>query len=226
MKLVLFDIDGTLLLSGGAGVRAMTRAFDQLFEIADAFTGVQLAGRTDTSILKDALRLHGLPYSHEVLEEFQSLYFEYLHQEMPLPGSGKRIMPGVLEVLEALSALPDVYLGLLTGNWRTSGYIKLADFALDHFFAFGAFSDDSEVRKELLPFAIQRFKRLHDLEPRPEEVFVVGDTPSDILCAHPHGAKAVAVAAAHHSAADLAPYNPDFLLPNLTDYKKVLEILG
>ncbi len=226
MKLVLFDIDGTLILSGGAGLRAMTQAFDQLFDIADAFLGVQLAGRTDTSILQDALRVHGLPYSHEVLGDFQKLYFEYLRKEMPQPHPGKRIMPGAAELLKALAQRQEVYLGLLTGNWRTSGYMKLADFNLDHYFHFGAFSDDSEIRKDLLPYAVERFTRLHNLVPRPEEVYVVGDTPSDILCAHPHGAKAVAVAAAHHSAADLAPYNPDFLLPDLSDLPKVLEILG
>lgn len=226
MKLLLFDIDGTLILSGGAGLRAMTRAFARLYGIADGLAGVNLSGRTDNSILRDALAKFDLPDTEEVEAEFKALYFELLAEEMPLPVDGKRIMPGVAELLEALASRPEVHLGLLTGNWQTSGYLKLADFGLDRYFQFGAFADDSSIRDELLPFAVERFERRHKLRPQPEEVYVIGDTPYDIRCARPHGARAVAVAAASHSLTDLAAWSPDHLFADLTDTAAALEVLG
>jgi phosphoglycolate phosphatase len=226
MKLLLFDIDGTLILSGGAGLRAMTRAFEQLYDIPDGFAGVNLSGRTDNSILQDALAKFHLPDTPQTERAFKQLYFELLAEEMPLPVDGKRIMPGIAPLLEELAQRPEVHLGLLTGNWRSSGYIKLADFGLDRFFAFGAFADDSSNRDELLPFAVERFKQRHGLRPRPEEVYVIGDTPYDIRCARPHGARAVAVAAASHSLTDLAAWSPDHLFADLGDTAAALQVLG
>jgi phosphoglycolate phosphatase-like HAD superfamily hydrolase len=226
VKLLLFDIDGTLVHSGGAGLRAMTRAFTDLYAIPDALAGVSLSGRTDSSILQDALAIFALPHSPEIEEEYKQRYFELLAEEMPLPGAGKRLMPGIPALLEALSGRPDVHLGLLTGNWRTSGYLKLADFGLDRYFPFGAFADDSGVRDQLLPFAVARFRDLSGLSPRPEEVYVIGDTPYDIQCARPHGAVAVAVAAAAHSRSHLAACNPDHLFTDLEDTEAALQVLG
>ncbi len=226
LKVLLFDIDGTLVLSGGAGLRAMTRAFENLYGVANAFVGVHLAGRTDSSILQDALAKFGLPFSAEIEKEYKQSYFNLLAEEMPLPVDGKRIMPGVVPLLEALSMRPDVHLGLLTGNWQTSGLLKLADFGLDRYFRFGAFADDSGVRDELIPYALERFLALKGHKPRPEEVYVIGDTPFDILCARPHGARAVAVAAASHSTAELATWKPDFLFDDLQDTAAALSVLG
>ncbi len=226
MKLLLFDIDGTLVLSGGAGLRAMTRAFADLYAIPDALAGISLSGRTDSSILRDALDRFGLPHSPEIEEAYKRRYFELLEEEMPLPVEGKRLMPGIPALLEALNGRPDVHLGLLTGNWRTSGYLKLADFGLDRYFRFGAFADDSGVRDQLLPFAVTRFRELSGLTPRPEEVYVIGDTPYDIQCARPHGAIAVAVAAASHPVSHLAAWNPDYLFENLEDTDAALNVLG
>jgi phosphoglycolate phosphatase-like HAD superfamily hydrolase len=226
LKLLLFDIDGTLILSGGAGLRAMTRAFEMIYDIPAAFTGVNLSGRTDSSILQDALLKFNLPHAPAVEEEFKQRYFELLEEEMPLKVDGKRIMPGIAALLATLAERPDLYLGLLTGNWRTSGYLKLADFGLDRFFTFGAFADDSAVRDQLLPFAVARFADRYGLRPRPEEVYVIGDTPYDILCARPHGATAVAVAAAGHSSSELSVYNPDYLFENLEDTAAALLVLG
>lgn len=226
MKVLLFDIDGTLVLSGGAGLRAMNRAFADLYDIPDALAGIQLSGRTDRSILQDGLARYQLAWSPEGEEVYKQRYFARLEEEMPLPVAGKRIMPGVVPLLEALAQRNDLHLGLLTGNWRTSGYLKLADFGLDHFFAFGAFADDSGVRDELLPFAVTRFAARHGRRPRPHEVYVIGDTPYDIQCARPHGAVAVGVAAAAHSAADLAAHHPDYLLEDLQDTAAALLVLG
>ncbi len=226
MKVLLFDIDGTLVLSGGAGLRAMNRAFADLYDLPDAFAGIQLAGRTDRAILQDGLARYQLAWSPEAEEIFKQRYFELLPEEMLLPAAGKRIMPGVLPLLEILSQRPGLHLGLLTGNWRTSGYLKLAEFGLDRYFTFGAFADDSGAREELLPFAVTRFAAVHGRRPLPHEVYVIGDTPHDIQCARPHGAVAVGVAAAAHSAADLAVHHPDYLLEDLQDTAAALQVLG
>ena len=226
MKILLFDIDGTLMLSGGAGLRAMNQAFFDIYGIKEVFSGINLAGRTDTSIFRDAVKARHLPDTPAALQEFQKRYFACLPAELDNPAGDKKLMPGVAALLPALQQREQVFLGLLTGNWETSGYIKLAHFGLDGYFSFGAFADDSEKRPELLPYAIRRFAAKYERTPAPDQIYVIGDTPSDILCAQPHNAKAVAVAAAHYKEKDLQPYNPDFLLQDLSDLPQVLSILG
>jgi phosphoglycolate phosphatase len=226
MKVLLFDIDGTLMLSGGAGLRAMNVAFAEIYGIENVLNGINLAGRTDTSIFRDAVEVHQHPFTAEALQDFKKAYFAHLPAELSKPVGEKKLMPGVVELLPALQQRPDVFIGLLTGNWETSGFIKLAQFDLDRYFSFGAFADDSEKRPELLPYAINRFAARYDRKPEPDQVYVIGDTPSDILCAQPHNAKAVAVAAAHYKDKDLLPYNPDYLLQDLSNLEHVLSILG
>jgi phosphoglycolate phosphatase len=225
MKLLLFDIDGTLMLSGGAGVRAMNEAFRQMYGVAGAFDGVNLAGRTDTSILRDACRRFGFDNDEASETAFKELYASLLPEEWHKPIGVKRLMPGVEELMRHLHGRPGVILGPLTGNWQISGRIKLRFFGLDDYFPFGAFADDSELREELVPFAVSRCRLLYDWTPPGSEIYVIGDTPSDILCARPHGARSVAVAAAHYGIQDLAAYQPDYLLADLSDIDRVLEIL-
>ncbi|MBN2356934.1 HAD hydrolase-like protein [candidate division KSB1 bacterium] len=226
MKLILFDIDGTLIHSGGAGVRAMTDAFEQLHGVADAFQGISLAGRTDTTILADAYEKSGLPMSPEHETLFKKRYAELLPAELEQPSHLRRIMPGVETLLPVLQDRDDLRLGLLTGNWEVSGRIKLVYFGINDYFPFGAFSDDSPQRDQLLPFAVERCKDMYQWEANGSDIFVIGDTPSDILCAHPHGAKAIAVAAAGYSIEDLRAYDPDYLLPDLSDTEAMLRILA
>jgi phosphoglycolate phosphatase len=226
VKLLLFDIDGTLLLAGGAGLRAMSKAFEQLYGIPEAFAGINLAGRTDTAIIRNVCEQHRIPFFAEELESFKKFYYEYLETEINLPRDGKILMPGIETLLENLSHRQGIYLGLLTGNWRTSGFIKLSGMGIAHYFGIGAFADDSELRDELLPFAVERFAKEHGKTPKADEVYVIGDTPSDIQCARPHGAIAVAVGAAHYTAEQLRAYNPDYLFENLADTEAVLRVLG
>ncbi len=225
MNLLLFDIDGTLILSGGAGFRAMTRAFSELFGHDDAFRGVQLAGRTDISILTDAFEKFGISNCNGAVESFKDRYFALLPEEIAKPEGDKRIMPGVQQLLDHLCQLDNVLLALLTGNWEPSGRIKLAHFGLDRYFPFGAFADDSARRDELLPFAVQRFEARTGQRLQPHEVIVIGDTPSDILCAKPHGAVSLAVAAAHYTAEQLQAYEPDHLFDSLQDLPRFLALL-
>src|SRR4051812_18578749 len=155
--LVLFDIDGTLVLTGGAGGRAMSHAFEELFGIPDAFRGMSMGGRTDAWILNDAAALHAIPPDSPDLRRFRDVYLRFLAAELDQPGSGRKgMMPGVRELLDALSARDDVYLALLTGNYEGGARLKLEYFDLWRYFRCGAFGDDAPQRNGLVTKAIAR----------------------------------------------------------------------
>ena len=223
LKLLLFDIDGTLIRSAGAGRRSMERAFEQLYGIEDGFQGIEMMGRTDPAILMEALENHGLKCQDGKMEAFKKLYFQFLEGEIELPREGKRVCAGIPALLSELKKKPDLVLGLLTGNWRMSGFIKIRHFGLDVYFTLGAFGDDSANRDELVPIVLERFKKQYDVPIEKENIFVIGDTPLDILCAKPHGVRSIAVATGFHTPEDLAVEEPDFLFDNFEDTEKVLE---
>jgi len=226
MKLLLFDIDGTLVMSGGAGKRAMNRAFEQLYGHKNILNDISLSGRTDDLILRDAFRKSGMNMTLSALEAYKKVYFKVVEKEMHIPNHKKRIMPGISRLLPALHEQETVYLGLLTGNWQKSGYTKIRHFDLDRYFPFGAFSDDSSDRSALVPVAVQRFTERHGVHPHPQDVYVIGDTPRDVTAAKPHNVKTVAVAAALYSMDELAKSDPDYLFPDLSDFEKVMDVLG
>ncbi len=226
MKLLLFDIDGTLILSGGAGLRAMNKAFAQLYGIENALDGLSLSGRTDDKIMMDAYERAGMEFSYDELARFKSVYFDKIKDEIQVNGTSKRMMPGIKNLMPALAERIDVHMGLLTGNWENSGRTKIDFFGLNDYFPFGAFSDDSSNRNELVPVALSRFKERMHVELDPRDVYVIGDTPADIQCAKPHGVVSVAVAAASHSIDILQPFEPDVLLSDLSDTEAVLNLLG
>jgi len=225
MKLLLFDIDLTLIDSARSGRRAMTLAFEKLFGIKDGMDKVNFAGRTDRAIFRDALAYQGLEWQKEKEENFKGVYFEKLKIEIAKPNSEKHLEPGVLELLNELNQREDVFLGLLTGNWRQGAQIKLEHFNLYHFFELGAFADDSENRNELPRSAVQRFSEKMGLSISPENVFIVGDTPLDIACAKSFDAKSVAVATGFFSYEDLEAAQPDFLFTDFSVSEKFLRIL-
>lgn len=223
MKLILFDIDGTLLHTGGAGRRAMTRSFTEVFRVNDGFRGISMSGKTDPAILREALDTLGISWNEERVRTFKERYFELLAEEIKRPNPNKRLMPGVKELLKRLAAHRGMAVGLLTGNWRKGGYIKLGHFGIDHFFPFGAFGDDSEAREKLLPSAVKRARRLGIKEI--ETIWVVGDTPKDVHCATPHGACTLAVATGTSSEEELNRAGATLVLPSLEDVERVLSIL-
>ena len=225
MKMLLFDIDGTLLNSGGAGRRAMDRAFEEVHGIADGFRGIEMAGRTDTIILAEALRKHKIREQAEQIEAFKRHYFELLQDEIRVSNERQGVMPGIRRLLDRLSKHPEVTLGLLTGNWRQSGLIKLRHFGLADFFKAGAFADDAANRDELVPVAVERCHELTGKTPKPGDVWVIGDTPRDVACARPHGARAVAVATGNYSLEELAASKPDALFPDFSDLETFLMLL-
>ncbi|MBN2200531.1 haloacid dehalogenase-like hydrolase [bacterium] len=225
MNLLLFDIDGTLLLSGGAGKVAMERSFETVWGIRDALRTVPLMGRTDPGIVRQVLQENGFPQDDSKIEKFREYYFWYLEEEIGLDRPGKALCPGVLPLLKALSGAQNIELGLLTGNWRYSGLIKLRYFGIDGFFRIGAYADDSMNRDALVPVAMERFRQAHGMSPAPETVFVIGDTPFDIRCGKPHGVRTVAVATGVHAADELQAEFPDFLFADLTHTDEVVNVL-
>lgn len=224
---MLFDIDGTLVATGGAGKRAMDRAFEEVFGIPDAFEGVELSGRTDTSILADAFAGQGLMPGRAAVAAFRACYRRCLAEEITRNGNGKRVMPGVAPLLEALRGERDKFLALLTGNFAEAARIKLEHFDLWQYFRCGAFGEDSHDRNHLVPLAIER-ARAAGLEEHvdPRSVVVVGDTPRDVACAAAHGARSIAVATGPYTGERLAHAGADVVFEDLSDTSAVLDALA
>jgi phosphoglycolate phosphatase len=226
-KLLLFDIDGTLILTGGAGGRAMARAFKATYGLVDALRRVDLAGRTDRIIMSDALQGAGLSFEEHRLDEFRRVYCELLREELARDGGTgpKGALPGVRALLDALADRDDVRLALLTGNFRASAEIKLAHFDLWRYFPWGAYGDDAFERHHLLPIALDRHRE-REAPVEVTDVIIVGDTPHDIHCARTGGARVVAVATGNYDAPTLRAHAPDLLLDDLSDidaFTRVLE---
>lgn len=225
-KLVLFDIDGTLVLTGGAGMRAMDRACEAVLGSRGAMTGVPLAGRTDWSILQDVVRPSGRELDDRLLAEIRDAYVQALGEEILLPGHGpKTVMPGIRELLDALAARSDVFLGLLTGNFAEGARIKLEYFDLWRYFRCGAYGDDAADRNALVPFAVERAAGCGFNGVSPDRIFVVGDTPNDVACAHAVGARAVAVATGSYTVEQLRETGASDVFPDLSDPRAFLTLL-
>jgi phosphoglycolate phosphatase-like HAD superfamily hydrolase len=226
-RLLLFDIDGTLVATGGAGRRAMNRAFHDVFGVAGAFDGVDLAGRTDTSIVADAFAHAGLPGGPAEVARFRERYVTCLQDEVPRPSDEKGVLPGISALLDALHPAPHRFLALLTGNYAEAAEVKLAHFDLWRYFRCGAFGDDHGDRNHLVPVALER-ARSRGLPPHVEaaHAIVIGDTPRDVACAHAHGARAVAVATGLYSAERLEEAGADVVFEDLSDTDAVLRAIG
>jgi phosphoglycolate phosphatase len=224
-KVILFDIDGTLVLTGGAGQRAMARAFEDIFSIPNAFQHIDMPGRTDSWILSDAVTAHGIPSAAADRARFREVYLEHLRHEIEQPGSRKGVMPGVRPLLDLLGRRDDVYLALLTGNYEDAARIKLEFFDLWRYFRCGAFGDDAPDRNGLLPKAMTAIRVCGGPEVAPFEVMVVGDTPLDVACAAASGARSLAVATGGYSADALRAAGADIVMQDLEDTLGVLRAL-
>ncbi len=225
MKILLFDIDGTLMHSGGSGKHAMEVAFQEIWGVPNSLQNVLLAGQTDPKILRDAFALHGINWDDAKIAQFQQCYFLHLAADMQRPRQTRRLMPGFPYLLEELKKMPEIHLGLLTGNWVRGAEIKLAYYDLWKYFEFGAFGDDEMDRNKLVPHALRRAEERFGIRPQRDRVYVIGDTPRDIQCARPHNAVAVAVATGEYSVAELSAEKPDFLFEDLSVVEEVLQIL-
>ncbi len=225
--LILFDIDGTLLLSGRAGLRAMSRAFEDAFGITDAFKGESFGGRTDSYLVSKALKQAGVPDTGENHDRFRDTYLPLLAEEIQHPGQGhKGLMPGARELLDALQDYQHLHLALLTGNYREAAAIKLQHFEIWDFFAWGAFSDDHYDRNELVPIARSRAETYDIPADAIQRVIVIGDTPHDIECARVAGARSIAVATGGYTMEQLKDAGANEVLKDLTDTARVLSLLA
>jgi phosphoglycolate phosphatase-like HAD superfamily hydrolase len=226
MRVILFDIDGTLVLTGGAGMRAMNRACEDLVRSENAMAGVTFAGRTDWSILDDILRNHGRALDEALLDELRARYVTHLAEEIQLPGRGvKDVMPGIRELLEALAPRADVRLGLLTGNFLEGARIKLEYFDLWKYFPWGAFGGDAANRNDLVPIALARAHAYGIDAVAPARVLVVGDTPNDVECALVAAATPIAVATGSYSVEQLRAAGASLVFPDFSDTAAFLALL-
>jgi phosphoglycolate phosphatase-like HAD superfamily hydrolase len=226
-KLVLFDIDGTLVLTGGAGLRAMNKACAELVGHAEALAGIPVAGRTDRVILSDVVQRIGRELDEPLLEHLRDRYLAHLAEEIQHPGRGPRgVMPGIRPLLDTLHERDDVFLGLLTGNFEEGARIKLEHFDLWKYFRCGAYADDAADRNALVPFALQRARGCGLPEVGPRDILVVGDTPHDVACAQPVGAFAVGVATGGFTSAQLNESGADVVFEDLSDGREFLRLLA
>jgi len=224
-RLVLFDIDGTLIRTGGAGSRALNRAFEEWAGIPDGLDGIPVPGRTDTIILADLLRRHGLGASQSALGTLQDIYFRRLAEELAALPAGVGPLPGVVALLDALEAEPRLATGLLTGNHTTGARLKLERYGLWHYFRFGAFGEDAADRNDLVPVALERAAAVGLRAASAAEAVVVGDTALDVACGQAHGARPIGVATGGFSEDVLEEAGADLVLPDLSDTARILEWL-
>jgi phosphoglycolate phosphatase len=223
MHIVLFDIDGTLISSGGAGKAALEQALAEEFGVTHVIEKLQLSGRTDRAIIADLFRLHALD---DTPENRQRLLAGYL-RNLPacLATRGGRVLPGIASLLDRLSGRKDVAVGLLTGNVRAGAKVKLGHFGLYDYFAFGGFGDHHLDRDAVAREALAEVERRFNGSHAPERIWVIGDTPLDIRCARAIGARAVAVATGWHSQEELTAHGPDLFLTDLEDPETLLTQL-
>lgn len=226
MKLVLFDIDGTLITSRGAGRRAMRLAFERVFGTAGGIDRYDLRGRTDTRIVHDVMAAEGWEVERvrERLDDFFEVYVGGLTAEI---GDGRHVitLPGVAAMVERLDRASGVALGLVTGNIEEGARIKLGPTGLWPRFQVGAYGSDHMDRRRLPSLAARRAHALLGTTFAPEDVIVIGDTPHDIDCARAFGAVAVAVATGQYPREQLLAERPDHYFEDLAETEGVLAAL-
>lgn len=227
-NLVLFDIDGTLVLTGRAGLRAMRRMFDLRYGRHDAVEGIPVAGRTDWAIFADVVKRigHHGAVDEPLMRELRDEYLGHLREEIQHRGEGvKDVMPGVRDLLDTLHARPDVWLGLLTGNFAAAARVKLEHFDLWKYFRGGAFGDDAWDRNRLVPFALERARGAGLADIAADRVFVVGDTPHDIACAQAVGAVPIGVATGGFTVDQLRGCGAEIVFEDLSDTDAFVKLL-
>jgi len=228
MKLVLFDIDGTLLSAGGAGRRAIERALIEVFgETGPAEH--RFDGKTDPQIVRELMTLAGHDDAriNRGMDALLQRYVELLPGELAAPSHvSPRTYPGVTELLDAVESRPDAILGLLTGNLAQGAAAKLSAVGIDpDRFVVGAFGSDHETRGALPAIARNRARELLGIDIAGTDVVVIGDTPADIACGQSLGARAIGVATGHYTVDQLSACRPAAVFSDLSDTAAVLRAI-
>ena len=214
VRLALFDIDGTLIRTGGAGVRAFAQTGAEEFGVGNGTAYMRFAGRTDRSLVREFFDRHGIAPRPDAFTRFLDRYVFLLDHYLRV--SDGRVCAGVLAFLGTLRQAPNPpLLGLLTGNIRLGAEIKLRHYGLWNWFETGAFGDDAEDRNRLAHIALERAERLLGTRLDPSSILVVGDTPHDVACGRAIGARVLAVTTGGASRAELEACRPDVLVDQL-----------
>jgi len=224
MHVLLFDIDGTLLNTGGAGQQAMEQALASVFGVTRPTVGISAAGRTDRAITHDLFTYHGIEPLPELWQRFQQAYLEQLGEILPqLEG---QVLPGIESLLETLSAREDVVLGLLTGNLAGGAELKLRHYGLHRYFVGGGFGDEHHDRDDVARMARAVIAEHCTFDIVDDRLWVVGDTPHDVRCGRAINARVAAVATGSFTLEQLRETNPDQLYADLSDPGPLLAALG
>lgn len=218
MKLFLFDIDGTLLKPKGVGKRAAERAFEKIHGIKNSMDEIKTHGLTDPIILASMFRkFFNRDYTSDEAEQFYREYVDFLEDELE-KNQSVEVLKGVFELLDHLFQREDCLLAVGTGNIEKGGWLKLEYSGLRSYFLFGGFGSDSGNRDELLRAAIKKGKRILNGKKGFDEIYVVGDTPNDIIYGRLAGAKTIAVATGIYTEQELMKYSADYLIKDLTHF--------
>ena len=228
MILLLFDIDGTLISTDGAGMRAFRRALEEVYNIRIDRKVIHPDGKTDPLILKEILAHFDLSdqWNIDSQQEMFKRYLDFLKDEMKktLESGRVQVLPGVKSFLHALSSDSDFALGLATGNLEDGARVKLGNAGLDGFFHFGGFGSDSEDRTELTRIGIRRGSR-YVAPASVDGAFVIGDTPFDVVHGRNAGACIIAVASGRYNISELQACNPDLVLADLTSTESIISFM-
>jgi phosphoglycolate phosphatase-like HAD superfamily hydrolase len=223
MRLLLFDIDQTLIYTAGAGMRCLRRAVAEVTGLHLEFAALP-DGKTDPLILEEMLAQAGLSpteYEHEIWRRYE----QYLGEELSRADERRTVKPGVRPLLAALSEDSRACLGLLTGNLEVTARVKLAAFALAEYFPVGAFGSDAADRNQLGPIALERARRHWGVPFEAAETWIIGDTERDVRAAHAFGGRALAVATGRATVDELRASGAETVLADLADTARVMEVL-
>lgn len=224
--LLLFDIDGTLITTGGAGYRALKRAVEVTLGVPRALEAIPVAGRTDSIILRDAVRaIDGRELTDDLRDRLRDTYMGILAAEIEAVRGGPGVLPGVRALLDRLAGDAAFHVALLTGNFSQTARIKLSYFDLWKQFAWGAFGEDAVERNDLLPVAIARYRARTGQDIAPADIVIIGDTPNDVEVARVGGTRSVCVTTGQYDRDALLAAGADVVFHDLSDVDEVLRVL-